>query len=512
MDGQFTIAAELRPAREVGGDLYDFFMQDGQRLVFAIADVADKGVPAALLMARVTGLLRAVGRGDASPDRILRELDARLGEGNDTCTFVTAACGQLDAANGELWYASAGHDRPLLRRADGATSVLAVQGGPALGLELNKEFPLWKGWLAPGDTIVLCTDGATEAFDVDGTAFGVERLLRVVADTPVDAMDTLPERLAEAVERFSAGGGPRDDLAVLAVQYRSPDVEVGRVQGDAWRLSIRSAPEDLARAQQRIEGILRARLVPDGMIHDCSLATEEVLTNIARHAYGGDARGETRIEVRVRPGEIRLRFEDTGPPFNPLDQPGPDSSSPLATRPLGGHGIVLVKGLVDECEYAREGQSNVLTLYRARPAPPANHTLPELTSQLARGGAMTLQIAITSQEPGGRRVTLQGRLDTLTAPKLDEEIAALLDAPEVTSIVFQLQALEYISSAGIRCLIRARKAVAARGGEVAIVNPQPGVRKVFEIVKALPPEQVFASDKELDAYLDAMQRKTRGPS
>jgi sigma-B regulation protein RsbU (phosphoserine phosphatase) len=512
VDGQFAIAAELRPAREVGGDLYDFFMQDGHRLVFAIADVADKGVPAAILMARVTGLLRAVGRGDARPDHILRELDARLSEGNDTCTFVTAACGQLDAGNGELWYASAGHDRPLLRRADGTTSVLAVEGGPALGLELNKEFPLWKGCLAPGDTIVLCTDGVTEAFDADGMAFGVERLLRVVADTPVDSMDTLPDRLAEAVERFSVGGGPRDDLAVLAVQYRSPDVLVEGVQGEAWRLSIASAPEDMARAQRRIEGILRARQVPDAMIHDCSLATEEVLTNIAKHAYGGDGRGEARIEVRVRPEEIRLRFEDTGPPFNPLEQPEPDSASPLATRPLGGHGIVLVKGLVDECDYAREGQFNVLTLHRARPALPADPTVPELTTQLARGGAMPLEIAITSQEPGGRRVMLQGRLDTLTAPNLDEELAALLDAPEVTSIVFELRALDYISSAGIRCLIRARKALAARGGEVAIVNPQPGVRKVFEIVKALPAEQVFASAAELDAYLDAMQRKTRDPS
>jgi len=513
VDGQFAIAAELRPALEVGGDLYDFFMQDGQRLVFAIADVADKGVPAALLMARVTGLLRAVGRSGMSPDRILRELDARLGEGNDTCTFVTAGCGQLDAGTGELWYASAGHDLPLLRRADGATAPLDAKGGPALGLELSDEFPLWKGCLAPGDTLVLCTDGVTEAFDADGTAFGVERLRQVVEGTRVDAMETLPDRLVEAVASFSVGGGPRDDLAVLAVQYRSREVDVTGVGDETWSVSITSAPEALARAQQRIDWILRARQVPDPTIHDCSLAVEEVLTNIARHAYGGNGEGEIRIDLRLRPEEIRLRFVDTGPLFNPLEQRPRNSDLPLAERPLGGHGIVLVKGLVDACEYAREGETNVLTLYRARSAPPADYNLPEPTDQPARGGgAMTLHIEITSQGSGRRQVWLQGRLDTLTAPKLDEELAPVLAAREVTSLVFQLGALDYISSAGIRSLVRARKALAARGGEVAIVDPQPGVRKVFEIVKALPSDQVFTNDAELDAYLDAMQRKARGLS
>jgi len=513
VDGQLAVAAELRPALEVGGDLYDFFMEDGQRLVFAIADVADKGVPAALLMARITGLLRAIGRGGMSPDRILLELDARLGEGNDTCTFVTAGCGQLDASTGELWYASAGHDPPLLRRADGVTAVLDVKGGPALGLELTNELPLWKGCLAPGDTLILCTDGVTEAFDADGRAFGVQRLAQVVESTPVDAMETLPDRLADAVASFSAGGGPRDDMAVLAVQYRSREVDVQGVGHETWSVSISSTPEALAGAQQRIDGILRARRVPDLTIHDCSLAVEEVLTNIARHAYGGTGEGKIRIELRLHPDGIRLRFVDTGPPFNPLEQRLQNPDLPLVERPLGGHGIALVKGLVDECHYAREGKSNVLTLHWARQAPPADQGLLEITNQSTRGGGtMALQIEITGQGKGRHQVWLQGRLDTLTAPKLDEQLAPVLDAREVTSLVFQLSGLEYISSAGIRCLVRARKALVARGGEVAIVDPQPGVRKVFEIVKALPSEQVFANDAELDAYLDAIQRKTRGPS
>jgi anti-anti-sigma factor len=125
---------------------------------------------------------------------------------------------------------------------------------------------------------------------------------------------------------------------------------------------------------------------------------------------------------------------------------------------------------------------------------------------------MALEVEIVSQKPDGRRVLLRGRLDTTTAPQLEAKLASLLESPDVRSLVFQLDGLEYLSSAGIRCLVRARKAMADRGGRVAIINPQPAVKRVFEIVKALPAEQVFASEAEFDAYLDAMQRAARRES
>jgi sigma-B regulation protein RsbU (phosphoserine phosphatase) len=316
LDGQYAIAATLRPASEVGGDLYDFFLQDDHRLVFAIGDVADKGVPAALLMARVTGLLRVLGRAGTAPDAILRELDARLSEGNDACMFVTAACGRLDGENGELLYASAGHERPVLRRADGTTTVLTLEGGPALGLAMQSPFPLGAVRLAPGDALIVCTDGVTEAFDAGGTAFGLEGLRRVAADTPTDALGTLPERLVEALERFSAGGGPPDDLAVLAVQYWPPDVEVG-LDGQCWRISTSPAPEDTARVQRRVEAILHARAVPPAMVSASSLAARDGLVTI--DPSDGHREKPLWVEVRLVHEDIQIRVEDTGsrPPFTP---------------------------------------------------------------------------------------------------------------------------------------------------------------------------------------------------
>lgn len=508
LDGRCRIAATLQPAREVGGDLYDFFPLDGQRLVLTIADVADKGMPAALLMARVTGLLRAIGRGETGPDEILRELDARLSQGNDMCMFVTMACAVLDGESGELRFASAGHERPLLRRAGGATRVLVAEGGPALGLDAREGFPVWIGYLAPGDALVLCTDGVTEAFDAAGEAFGLERFRQVVAEARTDSLDALPARLVETIERFSTGGFPRDDMAMVALQYQPAGVRVGAAGVESWQLSVGSELDALAPALRAVEGILRARDVPATTHHDCVLALEELLANVINHAYGGQPGRQALVELRMPPEEIQVRIEDAGPPFNPLEAPEPDLEAPLVERPIGKLGLVLIKHLADRWEYAREGAANVHTLRWKRPAATADGPSGETATAPGEGGVMSLDIE-TGTGPTERRVALRGRLDSITAPKLDAELAPILETPAVTSLVFQLDGLEYISSAGIRSIIRARKAVEGRGGTVAVVNAQPAVRKVFDIVKALPADQVFASQAEFDAYLERMQRRAR---
>jgi anti-sigma B factor antagonist len=115
---------------------------------------------------------------------------------------------------------------------------------------------------------------------------------------------------------------------------------------------------------------------------------------------------------------------------------------------------------------------------------------------------MGLDIEITKVGYGGRRVSLLGRLDTQTAPALDERLGPLLESVSVTALLFDLAGLEYISSAGIRALVKARKALEARGGGVAVAHLQPPVRRVFDILKALPSVDVFADDAELDAYLE----------
>ena len=309
---------------------------------------------------------------------------------------------------------------------------------------------------------------------------GLERFRRVVAETPVDALAALPRRLVGAVERFSAGGAPRDDLALLALQYRPAGVTVDAEGCESWRCSVASEPEALAPALRTVEGILRSRHVPADRIHDCVLVLEELLVNVLMHAYGGQRGHLAHVVVRLPPEEIQLRIEDTGPASNPLAAPEPDLEAPVADRPVGKLGLVLVRRLVDRWEYTRDGATNLLTLFQSRPAETPLAVSAE-TASPAQGGVMTLDINVTSSGPADRRVALRGRLDSLTAPQLDTELAPLLEAHDVRSLVFQLDRLEYISSAGFRVLLLAGRRAEETQSKFALCNLTAEVSRLFDL-------------------------------
>lgn len=207
--------AALEPAKAVGGDFFNFFLRDG-RLWFAIGDVSDKGIPAALFMARSLAVLEAaIHRENATPAQALRESAQMLAHNNETCMFATVLCGTVDIASGDMAVASAGHDSPVLRRADRSVAPLELTSGPPLGFEVADSYPQWQGRLQPGDALLAYTDGITEAFDVRNEAFGEDRLLQAAAadgDAPV-----LCERVLAAVAGFAMEAPQSDDITVLAI-------------------------------------------------------------------------------------------------------------------------------------------------------------------------------------------------------------------------------------------------------------------------------------------------------
>ncbi|MFC3550461.1 SpoIIE family protein phosphatase [Lysobacter cavernae] len=213
--------AQLEPAKAVGGDFYTFFVREGRALWFAIGDVSDKGVPAALFMARAMTVLEvATGLGGA-PDRALRMAATRLIEGNDTCMFATVLCGVVDAGSGELALASAGHEAPVLLHADGRRELIEVPTAPPLGVEIADHYPVWRGRLQPGDALVAYTDGISEALNCDQQAFGNERML-VALPAAADARG-LCEALVAAAHEFADGATQSDDITVLALRYDPTD-------------------------------------------------------------------------------------------------------------------------------------------------------------------------------------------------------------------------------------------------------------------------------------------------
>ena len=218
---EFDIFASMDPAKEVGGDFYDFFFVDDDHLCFLIADVADKGVPAALYMMVAKTLLKTEGQRLGAPDRILESVNEILAADNERCMFASVLCAILDARTGELRFANAGHNPPLLAAAAGAR-YLPVKAGVMLGPMPGARYETERITLEPGDTFFLYTDGVTEARNRQGAPFGEAALLDALRYAGHVAPDTMIRAVRDAVRAHAEGAPQSDDVTMLAVTYRGP--------------------------------------------------------------------------------------------------------------------------------------------------------------------------------------------------------------------------------------------------------------------------------------------------
>nr|WP_241093535.1 SpoIIE family protein phosphatase [Xanthomonas sp.] len=215
--------ALLEPATMVGGDFYQFFETEPGLLWFVVGDVSDKGVPAALFMARAMTVLEVAARRHTRPDAILIAASHRMAQGNDTCMFATVLCGLIDVHSGDYWLASAGHEPPLLLGADGRAALLRLESGPPLGIEPQDRYPVVRGRLAAGATLLSYTDGITEAMDADNRPYGSARLLAAVRGG-VDAQAQCA-RVLDDVHAFTGEAPRSDDITLLAIRMRQDATE-----------------------------------------------------------------------------------------------------------------------------------------------------------------------------------------------------------------------------------------------------------------------------------------------
>ena len=215
------IHALLEPAKEVGGDLYNYVMIDENRLFFVIGDVSGKGVPAALFMAMTSTLFRANAPSSASTRELMTRVNAELARDNAAYLFVTAFCGIIDLRDGTVEYSDAGHEAPFLLRADGGVSRLPKPEGMALGIFDDAEFAIATIRLGRGDALILFTDGVSEATAADETLFGVERIEAALAEMAGDSSARhVATGLVERVRIFVGEAPQFDDIAIVVVQFR----------------------------------------------------------------------------------------------------------------------------------------------------------------------------------------------------------------------------------------------------------------------------------------------------
>jgi serine phosphatase RsbU (regulator of sigma subunit)/CHASE2 domain-containing sensor protein len=227
-EGRFRIAAVMEPARVVGGDLFDFFLLDGDRLLFLVGDVSGKGLPASLFMAATKAFYRSISTRHATElARTMREANTEIGRDNPEAFFVTLVAAVLDVNTGRLWYSSAGHEAPwIVRPETGAVERLESGGGPPLCVLDDFSYETASARLRPGDTVLMVTDGVTEALEPGGNLFGTARVTDLVTKAAQAPPRNEPARLVAdlvaAVRTFREPLEPADDVTLLAVQWLGP--------------------------------------------------------------------------------------------------------------------------------------------------------------------------------------------------------------------------------------------------------------------------------------------------
>jgi phosphoserine phosphatase RsbU/P len=215
---EFDIFATLVPAKEVGGDLYDFFFLDDDHLCFAVGDVSGKGVPASLFMAVTKTLFRATAGNGGTPGEILARLNTEICRDNESCMFVTFFCGILNIRTGQVDYSNGGHNLPYYLHHD-SVSPLKNTGGRALGLVEQSPYASGRVVLKPGEALLLYTDGVTEAMDASDTLYSDQRLAEFLATNRGSAPRQIIGDLVSDVRHFAGAAPQSDDITALALRY-----------------------------------------------------------------------------------------------------------------------------------------------------------------------------------------------------------------------------------------------------------------------------------------------------
>jgi len=354
--------AVLDPAKEVGGDLYDFFFLDDKRLVFAIGDVSGKGVPASLFMAITRTLLRAKAVGKITSPEIVTNINKELCIDNDNAMFVTFFLGILDLESGELDFCNAGHNYPYILHQGNLPAQLNQTHGTPLGLFEEIQYKSGNLILDKGDSLVLFTDGIPEAMDKEGNLFGDSRLEEILKLFGQDhSPENITKKLLDETKTFEIGAEQSDDITILVLTYFN-NFGAEKLE-DKMFLEIENKVEEISKINALVDRACEEWGLNPANGHKINLALEEIVSNIINYGFADDVKHLISINIERLETAIRLTVEDEGAAFNPLDQEDPGSlDKPVEEREIGGLGIFFLKQFMDHLEYRREAGKNILII------------------------------------------------------------------------------------------------------------------------------------------------------
>ena len=352
---EFDIFALMHPAKEVGGDFYDFFLIDDDHLALVMADVSGKGVPAALFMMASEILIKNYATmPKATPAGVLSKVNHAICSNNKAEMFVTVWLGILEISTGHLKAANAGHEYPAIRRKGGKFELFKDPHSFVVGGMDGLRYKEYELDLEPEDCLFVYTDGVTEACDSELKMFGTDRMLTSLNREPNAHPEKLLIRVKEAITEFAAGAAQFDDITMMALRYRGKETK---------KLTVKAKTKYLDRVLGFIDSELDAAGCSEKIKMQIDIAVEELFVNIAHYAYAPET-GNAVIGIRIEedPAVAEITFSDSGIPYNPLAKEDPDITLSAEEREIGGLGVLIVKKSMDDISYHYRNGQNIVTI------------------------------------------------------------------------------------------------------------------------------------------------------
>lgn len=351
----FDIFASMTPAKEVGGDFYDFYFTDDKNFMFLIADVSGKGVPSALFMMTAKTLINNMSLVGYEPKQLIETINKKLCETNKQGFFVTMLAGIINLETGKLSLINCGHNPPLIKRKNGEYEYLRLNSNIVLGVIDDAEFEIYETQFNEGDIIFTYTDGITEALNDKEELFGESRLLTCLNNIK-DEKDTknILNSIKQDINEFTNSAPQSDDITMLIFKYQKGN-------NSMKTFSQMALPENYKPFYTWLHEVCEEWKLDNNLKNKLDMISEEIFANITFYAYPKN-NGMIYVSIDNSNNEITLKFEDEGIPYNPLEKPDPDITLPPEERPLGGLGIFMVKEMAKNISYERTNDKNILTI------------------------------------------------------------------------------------------------------------------------------------------------------
>jgi sigma-B regulation protein RsbU (phosphoserine phosphatase) len=356
---EFDLHALLKPAREVGGDFYDYFFVSDDEICLVVGDVSGKGVPAALFMAVTKTMLKTSALGDPSPASIFTRVNDELSADNPASMFVTMFLALVNVRTGEFRYSNAGHNPPYLIHKGKGFTCLNQRHGPIIGAMPGIAYKESDGQLVENDTLYIFTDGVTEAMDADGNLFSERRLEEFFGRQDDATSKSIADASLQEVEEYALGIEQADDITILAFRFSRSKIEVA---GHILDLSVAPDLAQIRKVNDSVESFCGEAGLPASIAQKLGIILDELLNNTISYGFNDEVEHEIQIHIEYADERVVVKVSDDGVPFNPFDQIGPDTTLSVEERELGGLGILLVKEMTDSQAYQRQSNRNIITL------------------------------------------------------------------------------------------------------------------------------------------------------